>query len=78
MGASPKVNLFGSLPNDDNLDNLHAWKINFFEVLVESKLFIDKKVIFDEIFFRRYTNFVIRITLFPFNLETSTFQDNPG
>jgi hypothetical protein len=48
------------------------------EVLDELELFIDKKVIFDENFFsavcRLSTNFVIHITFFPFNLDTSPFQ----
>jgi hypothetical protein len=42
------------------------------------ELFIDKKVIFDEKKFpsvrRLSENFVIRITCFPFNLETSPLQ----
>jgi hypothetical protein len=62
----------------------------FIEVLDELELFIDKKVIFDEKIFsvdppsavrrlpsavcRLSTNFVIRITFFPFNLDTSPFQ----
>jgi hypothetical protein len=59
----------------------------FTELLDELELFIDKKVIFDEknIFvgppsaFRRAVchlaaNFVIRITFFPFNLDTSLIQ----
>jgi hypothetical protein len=54
----------------------------FIEVLDELELFIDKKVIFDKKNFRRSaaavcrlsTNFVIRITFFPFNLDTSPFQ----
>jgi hypothetical protein len=59
----------------------------FIEVLDELELFIDKKAIFDEkkmsvgpLLRRRYAavcrlsaNFVIRITFFPFNLETSPF-----
>jgi hypothetical protein len=57
--------------------------IFFIEVLDELELFIDKKVIFDEIFFsvgqpsavcRLSTNFVIHITIFSLNLETSPFQ----
>jgi hypothetical protein len=52
----------------------------FIEVLDESELFIDKKVIFDEKKFqsvrRLSTNFVIRITFFPLNPDTSTFQVN--
>jgi hypothetical protein len=43
---------------------------NFIEVLDELELFIDKKVIFDD----RSENFVIHITFFPFNLDTSPFQ----
>jgi hypothetical protein len=49
----------------------------FIEVLDELELFIDKKVIFDEKRIsvgRLSTNFVIRITFFPFNLDTSPFQ----
>jgi hypothetical protein len=51
----------------------------FIEVLDELELFIDKKVIFDENFRRSAvrrlsTNFVIRITFFPFILDTSPFQ----
>jgi hypothetical protein len=50
----------------------------FIEVLDELELFIDQKVIFDEHFFstvrRLCANFVIRITFFPFNLDTSPFQ----
>jgi hypothetical protein len=50
----------------------------FIEVLDELELFIDKKVIFDEKKFpsvsRLSANFVIRITFFPFNLDTSPFQ----
>jgi hypothetical protein len=49
------------------------------EVLDELELFIDKKVIFDEkkisVVRRRLSaNFVIHITFFPFNLDTSIFQ----
>jgi hypothetical protein len=53
---------------------------NFFiEVLDELELLIDKKVIFDEKNFpsvrrRLSENIVIRITFFPFNLDTSPFQ----
>jgi hypothetical protein len=52
----------------------------FIEVLDELELFIDKKVIFDEKKnsvgppCRLSTNFVIRITFFPSNLDTSSFQ----
>jgi hypothetical protein len=51
----------------------------FIEVLDELELFIDKKVIFDEKKIsvgppRLSENFVIRITFFPFNLDTSPFQ----
>jgi hypothetical protein len=62
----------------------------FIEVLDELELFIDKKVIFDEkkisvgppsavcrlpsAVCRLSTNFVIRITFLPFNLDTSPFQ----
>jgi hypothetical protein len=50
----------------------------FIEVLDELELFIDEKVIFDEkkisAVCRLSTNFVIRITFFPFNLDTSPFQ----
>jgi hypothetical protein len=56
----------------------------FVEVLDKLELFIDKKVIFDEkkisvgsprrAVCRLSTNFVIRITFFPFNLDTSPFQ----
>jgi hypothetical protein len=52
----------------------------FIEVLKELELFIDKKVIFNEKkIFRRSAvcsaaNFVIRITFFPLNLDTSPFQ----
>jgi hypothetical protein len=58
-------------------------KTNFFiEVLDELELFIDKKGIFDEKNFppvrravcRLSANFVIHITLFSFNLNTSPFQ----
>jgi hypothetical protein len=51
----------------------------FIEVLDELELFIDK-VIFDEKKFRRSAvcrlsaKFVIHITFFPFNLDTSPFQ----
>jgi hypothetical protein len=58
---------------------------NFFiEVLDELDLFIDQKVIFDEkqisvgppraAVFRLSANFVIRVTFFPFNLDTSPLQ----
>jgi hypothetical protein len=51
---------------------------SFNEVLDELEIFIDKKVIFDgeKIFVRRLlsANFVIRITFFPFNLDTFSFQ----
>jgi hypothetical protein len=54
---------------------------NFIEVLDELELFIDKKGIFDEKkHFRRSTvcrlsgNFVIHLTFFPFNLDTSPFR----
>jgi hypothetical protein len=55
----------------------------FIEVLDELELFINKKVIFDEnkisvgppsAVCRPSTNFVIRLTFFPFNLDTSPFQ----
>jgi hypothetical protein len=57
----------------------------FIEVLDELELFINKKVIFDEkkisvgvgppsAVCRLSTNFVIRITFFPFNPDTSPFQ----
>jgi hypothetical protein len=55
----------------------------FIEVLDELKLFIDKKVIFDEkkisvgpppAVCRLSANFAIHITFFPFNLDTSPFQ----
>jgi hypothetical protein len=42
-----------------------------------AKIFIDKKVIFDEKNFsvcRLSANFVIPITFFPFNLDTFSFQ----
>jgi hypothetical protein len=57
----------------------------FIEILEELELFIDKKVIFDEKTFsvsppsaapavcRVSTSFVIRITFFPYNLDTSPF-----
>jgi hypothetical protein len=57
--------------------------IFFIEVLDELELFIDKKVIFDDkkisvglpsAVCRLSVNFVIRITFFPFNLDTSPFQ----
>jgi hypothetical protein len=44
----------------------------FIEVLDELELFIDKKVIFDEK--KNSANFVVRLTFFPFNLHTSSFQ----
>jgi hypothetical protein len=54
----------------------------FIEVLDELELFIDKKVIFDEKKIsvgpprrrRLSANFVIHITFFPFNLDTSPLQ----
>jgi hypothetical protein len=55
----------------------------FIEVLDELELFINKKVIIDEkkisvgppsAVCRLSTNFVIRKTFFPFNLDTSPFQ----
>jgi hypothetical protein len=55
----------------------------FIEVLDELELFIYKKVIFDEkiisvsppfAFCRLSANVVIRITFFPFNLDTSPYQ----
>jgi hypothetical protein len=49
----------------------------FIEVLDELELFTDKKMIFAEkkiAVCRLSTNFVIRITFFPFNLDTSPFQ----
>jgi hypothetical protein len=56
-------------------------KLKFFsEVLDELELFIDKKLIFYEKKIsvgpprRLSANFVIRITFFPFNLDTSPFQ----
>jgi hypothetical protein len=59
--------------------------IFFIEVLDELELFIDKKVIFDEkkisvgppsaaAVCRLSANFVIHITFFPINLDTSPFQ----
>jgi hypothetical protein len=48
----------------------------FIELLDELELFIDKKVIFDEkkiSVCRLSANFVIHITFFPFNLDTSPF-----
>jgi hypothetical protein len=57
--------------------------INYIEILDELELFIDKKVFFDEkkisvappsAVRRLSANFVIRITFFPFNLDTSPFQ----
>jgi hypothetical protein len=49
----------------------------FIEVLGELELFIDKRVIFDEkkiAVCRLSANFVIHITFFLFNLDTSSFQ----
>jgi hypothetical protein len=65
--------------NDSNesIDFVHGKSKFFIEVLDELELFIDKKVIFDEkkiSVCRLSANFLICITLFPFNLDTSPFQ----
>jgi hypothetical protein len=66
--------------SNESIDFVHGKSKNFIEVLDELELFIDKKVIFDENKISvgpprlLSTNFVIRITFFPFNLDTSPFQ----
>jgi hypothetical protein len=63
--------------SNESIGFLHGKSFFFIEVLDELELFIDKKVIFDEKIpsvCRLSANFVIRITFFPFNLDTSPFQ----
>jgi hypothetical protein len=70
--------LLSMCDSNESIDFVQGKSKFFIEVLNELELFTDKKVIFDEkkkFRVRRLsTNFVIRINLFPFNLETSPFQ----
>jgi hypothetical protein len=60
--------------SNESIDFVHGKSKFFIEILDELELFIDKKNFRRSAVRRLSTNFVIRITFFSFNLDTSPFQ----